>query len=76
MVVLNYHPLLGIKVVPYLGQYLNPTKKHAPVARFYTPEEFDDLKLEALKRGFKHVVSGPLVRSSYHAHEHVPENLG
>ena len=59
-----------------LGQYLNPTKKHAPVARFYTPEEFDDLKLEALKRGFKHVVSGPLVRSSYHAHEHVPENLG
>ena len=58
-----------------LGQYLNPTKKHAPVARFYTPEEFDDLKLEALKRGFKHVVSGPLVRSSYHAHEHVPENL-
>ena len=58
-----------------LGQYLNPTKRHAPVARFYTPEEFDDLKLEALKRGFKHVVSGPLVRSSYHAHEHVPENL-
>ena len=55
-----------------LGQYLNPTKKHAPVACFYTPEEFDDLKLEALKRGFKHVVSGPLVRSSYHAHEHVP----
>jgi lipoic acid synthetase len=55
-----------------LGQYLNPTKKHAQVARFYTPEEFDYLKEEALKKGFLHVESGPLVRSSYHAHEHVP----
>jgi lipoyl synthase len=54
-----------------LGQYLNPTRKHAMVDRFYTPEEFAWLKLEALKRGFKHVESGPLVRSSYHAHEHV-----
>jgi lipoic acid synthetase len=55
-----------------LGQYLNPTKKHAQVARFYTPEEFAYLKEEALKKGFLHVESGPLVRSSYHAHEHVP----
>ena len=59
-----------------LGQYLNPTKKHAPIARFYTPEEFREMQLEGLRRGFKHVVSGPLVRSSYHAHEHVPDALG
>ncbi len=58
-----------------IGQYLNPTKKHAPIARFYTPEEYEDLKREGLARGFKTVVSGPLVRSSYHAHEHVPEAL-
>lgn len=56
-----------------LGQYLNPTKKHAQIDRFYTPEEFAELKEEGLKRGFKHVESGPLVRSSYHAHEHVPK---
>lgn len=54
------------------GQYLNPTKKHAPIARFYTPDEFRLLKEEGLKRGFKHVESGPLVRSSYHAHAHMP----
>ena len=58
-----------------IGQYLNPTKKHFPVQRFYAPEEFDVLKEEGLKRGFKNVVSGPLVRSSYHAHEHVPEAI-
>jgi lipoic acid synthetase len=55
-----------------MGQYLNPTQKHAPVARFYTPDEFRMLREEGLARGFKHVESGPLVRSSYHAHEHVP----
>ncbi len=54
-----------------MGQYLNPTKKHAPIAKFYSPEEFQALKEEGLVRGFKHVESGPLVRSSYHAHEHV-----
>ncbi|MEZ4272391.1 MAG: hypothetical protein R3C68_13490 [Myxococcota bacterium] len=54
-----------------VGQYLNPTKKHAPIARFYTPEEFAEIKRIALGKGFKHVESGPLVRSSYHAHEHV-----
>ncbi|PWK05203.1 lipoyl synthase [Tumebacillus permanentifrigoris] len=52
-----------------MGQYLQPTKKHLPVRKFWTPEEFAELKVEALKRGFKHVESGPLVRSSYHAHE-------
>jgi lipoic acid synthetase len=54
-----------------LGQYLNPTHRHAVIERFYTPEEFQALKEEGLVRGFKHVESGPLVRSSYHAHEHV-----
>ena len=52
-----------------VGQYLRPSKDHLPVARFYTPEEFRWLKEEALAMGFRHVESGPLVRSSYHAHE-------
>jgi lipoic acid synthetase len=55
-----------------LGQYLNPTAKHAPIVRYYTPEEFARLKEEAMARGFWHCESGPLVRSSYHAHEHMP----
>ncbi|MFZ3211462.1 MAG: lipoyl synthase [Terriglobales bacterium] len=52
-----------------VGQYLRPSKDHLPIARFYTPEEFRTLKQEALAKGFRHVESGPLVRSSYHAHE-------
>lgn len=52
-----------------IGQYLRPSSDHLPVARFYTPEEFAQLRAEALRLGFKHVESGPLVRSSYHAHE-------
>lgn len=52
-----------------LGQYLRPTVQHAPVARFYTPEEFEEFQQEALGMGFQHVESGPLVRSSYHAEE-------
>jgi lipoyl synthase len=52
-----------------VGQYLRPSKDHLPIARFYTPEEFAELKTEALRFGFRHVESGPLVRSSYHAHE-------
>ncbi len=52
-----------------IGQYLRPSKDHLPMARLYTPKEFADLKTEALKMGFRHVESGPLVRSSYHAHE-------
>ena len=52
-----------------IGQYLRPSKNHLPVARYYSPAEFLSLKEEALKFGFKHVESGPLVRSSYHAHE-------
>jgi lipoic acid synthetase len=52
-----------------IGQYLQPTAAHAPIARYYRPEEFGDLKTIALQMGFVHVESGPLVRSSYHAHE-------
>jgi len=57
-----------------LGQYLCPTKAHAPVVRFYTPEEFEKLKLEAERLGFHHVESGPLVRSSYHAEQQATHN--
>lgn len=52
-----------------VGQYLRPSKDHLPMTRYYTPEEFAYMKEEALKMGFRHVESGPLVRSSYHAHE-------
>jgi len=50
-----------------IGQYLQPTKEHVEIKRYYTPEEFNELKKIALDLGFKHVESGPLVRSSYHA---------
>jgi lipoic acid synthetase len=52
-----------------IGQYLRPSRDHLPIARFYTPHEFQYLKEEAMRFGFRHVESGPLVRSSYHAHE-------
>ncbi len=52
-----------------IGQYLRPSRDHLPMSRFYTPDEFAFLKHEALAMGFRHVESGPLVRSSYHAHE-------
>ena len=52
-----------------LGQYLQPSRKHLPVEKFVTPEEFDDWKKTALKIGFSDVASGPFVRSSYHAKE-------
>jgi lipoic acid synthetase len=54
-----------------IGQYLQPSKNHLPVARFYTPEEFEELKKYGIKLGFKWVESAPLVRSSYHAGEQV-----
>ncbi len=57
-----------------VGQYLRPSSKHAEVVRFYRPEEFVELKQEALAMGFEHVESGPLVRSSYHADEQIPES--
>ncbi len=54
-----------------IGQYLQPTREHLPVARFYEPEEFAALKEEGMALGFTHVESGPLVRSSYHAEQQV-----
>ena len=52
-----------------IGQYLRPSLAHLPMERYYTPDEFRELKRIALELGFGHVESGPLVRSSYHAHE-------
>lgn len=52
-----------------IGQYLSPSPAHLPIARYYHPDEFEMLKSIALGLGFGHVASGPLVRSSYHAHE-------
>jgi lipoic acid synthetase len=52
-----------------IGQYLRPSRDHLPMTRYYHPDEFRFMKGEALKMGFRHVESGPLVRSSYHAHE-------
>jgi lipoic acid synthetase len=52
-----------------IGQYLQPTREHLPVRRFYTPEEFAKLRDEAKSRGIPFVQSGPLVRSSYRAEE-------
>jgi lipoic acid synthetase len=54
-----------------LGQYLQPTKKHLPVKKFITPEEFDEFGDFARSLGFRHVESSPLVRSSYHAEKHI-----
>jgi lipoic acid synthetase len=53
-----------------VGQYLSPTPRHIPIEKYYTPDEFADLKLEALRMGFRYVEAGPLVRSSYHAGRH------
>jgi lipoic acid synthetase len=53
-----------------VGQYLSPTPRHIPIERYYTPEEFADLRQQALGMGFRYVESGPLVRSSYHAGRH------
>jgi lipoyl synthase len=59
---------LGLDIMT-IGQYLQPTREHLPVRRFYTPEEFVELGAEAKRRGIKFVQSGPLVRSSYRAEE-------
>jgi lipoic acid synthetase len=59
---------IGVAIVT-IGQYLRPSGEQLPVARFYSPQEFSLLKQEGLRLGIRHVESGPLVRSSYHAHE-------
>lgn len=59
-----------------LGQYLRPSKGHRPVSRFYEPSEFEALKREGMKMGFRYVSAGPLVRSSYHAERQVEFRRG
>jgi len=59
---------VGVSILT-LGQYLRPSNDHAVMTRYYTPDEFRELKRIALGLGFAHVEAGPLVRSSYHAHE-------
>ncbi|WML45898.1 lipoyl synthase [Neobacillus sp. PS3-40] len=54
-----------------IGQYLQPTRKHLKVEKYYSPEEFEELKQIAISKGFSHCEAGPLVRSSYHADEQV-----
>jgi len=60
----------GVDIIT-LGQYLRPSEQHLPIARWYTPDEFAELKRYGMSLGFRHVESGPLVRSSYHAWEQV-----
>jgi lipoic acid synthetase len=60
----------GVKVLT-IGQYLQPSPKHLEVVEYVTPEQFAFYEKEGLKRGFKYVESGPLVRSSYHAEKHI-----
>jgi len=65
-----FRDLASVKVdILTVGQYLRPSRDHLPMTRYYHPDEFRFFKEEALKMGFRHVESGPLVRSSYHAHE-------
>ena len=61
---------IGVKIFN-IGQHLQPTKEHLPVARFVHPDQFDNYKRYGLELGFKVVESAPLVRSSYHADEQV-----
>ncbi|MGG3941738.1 lipoyl synthase [Peribacillus psychrosaccharolyticus] len=64
--------LLANKVdIMTIGQYLQPSKKHLNVLKYYTPEEFNELKKIAIQKGFSHCEAGPMVRSSYHADEQV-----
>jgi lipoyl synthase len=56
-----------------VGQYLRPTKQHLPIVRYWHPDEFAQLERAAYELGFEHVAAGPLVRSSYHADQHVPQ---
>jgi lipoic acid synthetase len=59
---------VGVSILT-IGQYLRPSPRHAKMTRYYHPDEFAALKAIAMDKGFVHVESGPLVRSSYHAHE-------
>jgi lipoic acid synthetase len=62
----------GVQVLT-VGQYLRPTERHLPVVRYWHPDEFKALEAAAYELGFDHIAAGPLVRSSYHADEHVKQ---
>jgi lipoic acid synthetase len=62
----------GVQVLT-VGQYLRPTERHLPVVRYWHPDEFAALERAAYDLGFEHIAAGPLVRSSYHADEHVKQ---
>jgi lipoic acid synthetase len=62
----------GVQVLT-VGQYLRPSERHLPIVRYWHPDEFAALEREAYALGFSHVAAGPLVRSSYHADQHVPQ---
>ena len=66
---------VGVQILT-IGQYLQPSKAHMPMSRYYHPDEFAELKRIGLAMGYKWVESGPLVRSSYHAHEQLDRLLG
>jgi lipoic acid synthetase len=61
---------VGVSILT-LGQYLQPSKKHLPVVKFISPEQFKKYKEKGISLGFQHVESSPLVRSSYHAEKHI-----
>ena len=63
----------GVQVLT-VGQYLRPTERHLPVVRYWHPDEFKALEDAAYALGFDHIAAGPLVRSSYHADEHVKQD--
>ena len=64
------HDLCAVRCdILTIGQYLQPSRRHLPVLRIYTPEEFQQLRQDGLTSGFRHVEAGPLVRSSYHAEQ-------
>ena len=65
----RWRPARGRRHIVTIGQYLRPSLANLPMVRYYTPAEFAELKRIGLELGFAHVESGPLVRSSYHAHE-------
>jgi lipoic acid synthetase len=62
----------GVRVLT-VGQYLRPTERHLPIVRYWHPDEFRALEDAAYALGFDHIAAGPLVRSSYHADQHVPQ---
>ena len=63
---------VGVDIVT-MGQYLRPTVQHMPIARWWTPAEFDAIRSDAEAMGFSHVEAGPLVRSSYHARQGIDQ---